>query len=907
MSTGTPDTATGASRRRALFAPAAVLALGVIWTSFYVNSSFSVVRPETYRFFPPFRVGEDRNWNDHLGAEYFSIARSLYEGRGFANPFRQETGPTAWMPPVLPGLMATVLWASGGDRGAVVNAMICGQAVALIAAGWLTLVVARRTTNRINPWAVVAVYGVGLAGHFTLAFQQTHDSGLVLLVLTLTLAAACLGRPLRTGWGAAGWGLWGGVVALVGPVLGFVWAVLTAAEGVRQRSAVRFAIAATTAVLVVAPWAARNYQTFGRLIPVKSNLGFELYQSHCLEPDGVLRSERAFRHPYNPETADGRDYKRLGEVAFLDEKMAAFRASVEADPWALADKVFNRFLAATLVYVPADERREDDLYWGLWISRLTHALPFLSAVLLLATAPRFGLRREQGAVLLGYAAYLLPYVLVSYYDRYAFPLLTAKALLVLWAAERLAVLADRSSRLPSGPEEPCVRDLPPPGPKLHYWIAGLAVCGAVWWWYGGELLDRMSGAKTDRNGSKVLVPDFYQEWYSARLWWQELPPYSRQAEWHAHLHLPSEVDGWFLDRNAHPPGAVFLALPLGQLGFTDALAVWNVMSVWCLILSVALVVAGLRCRVPGWAVLPAVTALVFTNPFWTQSLHGQLNLVILLLLVGAWSADRSGRPWLAGGLVGAAAVVKLFPGYLLVYFAARGQWRAAAAGVAAIAVGFGLTSATLGWDVWRVYFAEVLPHTREFAAAWTNASLPGWWLKLFDPLDWYAARPWPVVRSRGLAAAAGLLTAAALTALLWRRLRRAAPTPDRGFAAALVVMLLVSPITWDHYFLLLLLPVAVLWRDLPPGGSRAVFWAVLVVMAVSPYALAEAGMLLVGELPDWSRGGWESPPWLTATILSVHTYALITMLGLFMFVPARCAEVVHGSGELVSAPRLCDR
>jgi hypothetical protein len=46
----------------------------------------------------------------------------------------------------------------------------------------------------------------------------------------------------------------------------------------------------------------------------------------------------------------------------------------------------------------------------------------------------FPLERVIGVYLL----YLLPYIAVSYYERYAVPLLGAKVLLVTWAADRLA-------------------------------------------------------------------------------------------------------------------------------------------------------------------------------------------------------------------------------------------------------------------------------------------------------------------------------------------------------------------------------------------------------------------------------------------------------------------------------------
>jgi len=43
-------------------------------------------------------------------------------------------------------------------------------------------------------------------------------------------------------------------------------------------------------------------------------------------------------------------------------------------------------------------------------------------------------------ILATYALYLLPYIGVSYYERYAMPLLAVKVLLVIWAADRLLCL-----------------------------------------------------------------------------------------------------------------------------------------------------------------------------------------------------------------------------------------------------------------------------------------------------------------------------------------------------------------------------------------------------------------------------------------------------------------------------------
>src|SRR6516164_4290751 len=52
---------------------------------------------------------------DHwkFGYETGRIARSIVEGKGFSSPLFADTGPTAWMTPVYPGIVAGVFWIFG--------------------------------------------------------------------------------------------------------------------------------------------------------------------------------------------------------------------------------------------------------------------------------------------------------------------------------------------------------------------------------------------------------------------------------------------------------------------------------------------------------------------------------------------------------------------------------------------------------------------------------------------------------------------------------------------------------------------------------------------------------------------------------------------------------------------------
>ena len=116
----------------------------------------------------------------------------------------------------------------------------------------------------------------------------------------------------------------------------------------------------------------------------------------------------------------------------MDRKRQQFWDAVRGDPWDFADRVAERLLAATLAYVPLDRVGEASRPWSLWLKRLTHPLPFLS-LLVLVFARWQRVSPVQWITIGVYIAYLLPYVVVSYYERYAVPLLGVKALLVTWA------------------------------------------------------------------------------------------------------------------------------------------------------------------------------------------------------------------------------------------------------------------------------------------------------------------------------------------------------------------------------------------------------------------------------------------------------------------------------------------
>jgi hypothetical protein len=104
-------------------------------------------------------------------------------------------------------------------------------------------------------------------------------------------------------------------------------------------------IAATAAValaVVLAPWTLRNYETFGRFIPLRSNFGLELaLANHPAAVSGdsehAVFVNRLYEiHPQQSDEAFARMEAAGGEIAYADELGAEAKAWIFAHPAAFA-------------------------------------------------------------------------------------------------------------------------------------------------------------------------------------------------------------------------------------------------------------------------------------------------------------------------------------------------------------------------------------------------------------------------------------------------------------------------------------------------------------------------------------------------------------------------------------------
>jgi hypothetical protein len=362
--------------------------------------------------------------------------------------------------------------------------------------------------------------------------------------------------------------------------------------------------------------------------------------------------------------------------------------------------------------------------------------------------------------------------------------------------------------------------------------SSLALLG--WLWLGPIWLSAMRPAR-DR------INDFYQDWGSARNYLVGLPVYTHHAiSVPQHLGLPSNPVP-SIEYNAHPPTSVLLTLPFAQLDYPDAVLAWNVVSLVALLASM-IIVAG-ELALPPRLLPPTLALMAFCHPVYGNIYQGQLTLPLVLLVTVVWALDRNHRPGAAGLLIGAAAAIKLFPAYLIVYYLARGQRRpvwAAALSFLALTI---LTALIFGIGTYNDYIIIVLPNQAKFRSFAYNLSIAGFWHKLFDPVS-ETGPVEPLLFCPAMARWGTLLLDLAVTLIVAVSAYRAQKPAQRGlaFAATVIAMLLVSPVTWDFSLPLLLVPIVLLARrarQSQPAWIIAALWLILAVDWIPQNLLTE--------------------------------------------------------------------
>jgi hypothetical protein len=324
--------------------------------------------------------------------------------------------------------------------------------------------------------------------------------------------------------------------------------------------------------------------------------------------------------------------------------------------------------------------------------------------------------------------------------------------------------------------------------RSHVAFAVLAVLVVYWW-----LVMIKLGTPKD------WAFDFQQFWQGGNDVVNGVSPYPTAAQLETvrtEFH-PVAIQEDF--RFPYPAAAAVALAPFGALGFDTAAAVWGLLLIASIFGSLMLL------GVSDWRVYALIAC---SQPVISSVRLGQVTPILLVLAVCAWRWRD--RRWIAGAALGVAIALKIFLWPLLVWMLATRRY--GAAGIAVALAGL----ATLG--AWALIgfaglaeYPELVRRLTEVVAE-GSMSLVGLGTELGLPPELADAMPYLV----GIP----MLAAAYLVA-------RKPDGDRRAFSLALVACMALTPIVWQHYFALLVAPLALARPRLAwPWAVLLVFWVI---------------------------------------------------------------------------------
>lgn len=295
-----------------------------------------------------------------------------------------------------------------------------------------------------------------------------------------------------------------------------------------------------------------------------------------------------------------------------------------------------------------------------------------------------------------------------------------------------------------------------------------------------------------------------------------------------------------------PPPTALLLIPLARFQPLDALRIMTLASLACLSGSIFLL-----SKVLSWRTVDAAIFVLLSGYAILNGLRfGQPYIVASFCCILGYYGYLKRRPWLAGISFGLFAPIKYFALPLLIYFAARRQYRLVVGAAVTILTIVLASIALLGWPLHADFLAILGRHLiarldmqDPFTASFQSFDTLFRRLFIFDA----RANPVPFLAMPGLATLGVAVTKVSLVSVAIVALVRLAREAAAGVAPSVAIIgiltLLVAPATATYHFALLWLPVGLAVGFALRSGAAVCAYFMLgayALIGVFPYRLTAA-------------------------------------------------------------------
>ena len=271
----------------------------------------------------------------------------------------------------------------------------------------------------------------------------------------------------------------------------------------------------------------------------------------------------------------------------------------------------------------------------------------------------------------------------------------------------------------------------------------------------------------------------------------------------------------------YPPTAALLFVPLALVPTQVAWGILGAITVASLAVVIRVSIAALPER-PQWMDPDRTTAvlgivLLGLEPVWRTLFLGQINVVLMLMIVLDVLVIGARGSRFGGVLVGVASAVKLTPLIFVAHLLVIGRRADAARAVATFLAMQAVMFLWVRHDVLEFWGTAVQDPQRIGPIYWAgNQSLNGLVLRLTDNADW------------SMLVVAPIALVLAVPCALW--VRGLGPLPALLVTAFLG--LLVSPVSWSHHWVWVVPLLVFLLSRITDVRDRRSWWPVAAVVLV---------------------------------------------------------------------------
>jgi 4-amino-4-deoxy-L-arabinose transferase-like glycosyltransferase len=269
-----------------------------------------------------------RGWVFTRGMEMGLLAQSIVQGHGLASPFGPPTGPTAFIAPGYPLLIAAVFRLFGTYSTASEIVVVIAQILLGLVTVWLMMHIARRLFGHGAAWLAGLIWAISLP----ILWIPTifWDTSIAICLFTGFLA---LMLRLRERASYATWLGLGALCAVIGLINPAMLPALVAMLGwlafqQRRSKPLGLPLAGLAFCVVFSPWPIRNAEVFHAFIPLRTTVGFELWMGNRPGADGFL--DESLFPSFNADELQA--YRSQGELSYTAHKSELAKRYIVSHP-----------------------------------------------------------------------------------------------------------------------------------------------------------------------------------------------------------------------------------------------------------------------------------------------------------------------------------------------------------------------------------------------------------------------------------------------------------------------------------------------------------------------------------------------------------------------------------------------